>query len=87
MNSYQYPGQSFAFYSQPMMLLVSVYDVYYIIHLLDSTEPDFRFVVQIEADVGLSFASSNISLDLQNKSNVRLGSVQQMFYYAEITKW
>ena len=55
------------------------------IHLLDSAEPDIRFVVQIEADVGRSFASSNISLDLHNKSNVRRGSVQQMFYYAEIS--
>ena len=57
-----------------------------IIHLLDSAEPDIRFVVQIEADVGRSEAESNISLDLHNKSNVRRGSVQQMFYYAEITK-
>ena len=36
-----------------------------IIHLLDSAEPDIRFVVQIEADVGRSEAESNISLDLQ----------------------
>ena len=28
-----------------------------IIHLLDSAEPDIRFVVQIEADVGRSEAS------------------------------
>ena len=56
------------------------------IHLLDSAEPDIRFVVQIEADVGRIEAESNISLDLHNKSNVRRGSVQQMFYYAEITK-
>ena len=32
-----------------------------------------------KADVGLSFASSNISLDLHNKSNVRLGAVQQVY--------
>ena len=57
-----------------------------IIHLLDSAEPDIRFVVQIEPDVGRSEAESNISLNLHNKSNVRRGSVQQMFYYAEITK-
>ena len=38
-----------------------------IIHLLDSAEPDIRFVVQVE-------------------SNVRRGSIQQMFYYAEITE-
>ena len=57
-----------------------------IIHLLDSAEPDIRFVLQIEADVGRSEAESNISLDLHNKSNVRRGAVQQMFYYAEITK-
>ena len=57
-----------------------------IIHLLDSAEPDIGFVVQIEADVGRSEAESNISLELHNKSNVRRGSVQQMFYYAEITK-
>ena len=59
----------------------------YIIHLLDSAEPDIRFVVQIEADVGRSEAESDISLDLHNGSNVRRGSVQQMFYYAEITEW
>ena len=58
-----------------------------IIHLLDSAEPDIRFVVQIKADVGWSKAESNISLDLHNKSNVRRGSVQQMFYYEEITEW
>ena len=58
-----------------------------IIHLLDSAEPDIRFVVQIEADVGRSEAESNISFDLHNKSNVRRGSVQQMFYYAGITEW
>ena len=29
---------------------------YYIIHLLDSAEPDIRFVVQIEDDVGRSKA-------------------------------
>ena len=46
-----------------------------IIHLLDSAEPDIRFVVQIKADVGRSEAESNISLDLHNKSNVRRGSV------------
>ena len=57
-----------------------------IIHLLDSAKPDIRFVVQIEADVGRSKAESNISFDLHNKSNVRQGSVQQMFYYAEITE-
>ena len=56
------------------------------IHLLDSAEPDIRFAVQIEADVGRSEAESNISLDLHNKSNVRRGSFQQMFYYAEITE-
>ena len=59
---------------------------YSIIHLLDNAEPDIRFVVQIEADVGRSEAESKISFDLHNKSNVRRGSVQQMFYYAEITK-
>ena len=57
-----------------------------VIHLLDSAEPDIRFVVQIEDDVERSEAESNISLDLHNKSNVRLGSVQQMFYYAKITE-
>ena len=53
-----------------------------IIHLLDNAEPDIRFVVQIEADVGRSEAESNINLDLHNKSNVRRGSVQQVFYCA-----
>ena len=38
----------------------------HIIHLLDSAEPDIRFVVQIEADVGRSEAESNINLDLHN---------------------
>ena len=47
-----------------------------------SAEPDIQFVVQIEADVGRSETVSNISFDLHNKSNVRRGSVQQMFYYA-----
>ena len=57
-----------------------------IIHLLDSAEPDIRFIVQIEADVGRSEAESNIILDLLNKSNVRRGSVQQMLHYAEMTE-
>ena len=56
------------------------------IHLLDSAEPDIQFVVQFEDNVGRSEAESNISLDLHNKSNVRRGSVQQMFYYAQTTK-
>ena len=34
--------------------------------------------MQIETDIGLSFASSNISLNLHNKSNVRLGAVKQV---------
>ena len=55
-----------------------------IIHLLDSAEPDIRFVLQIEADVGRREA--NINLDLHNKSNVRGGSVQQMFYYAPMLR-
>ena len=42
-----------------------------IIHLLDSAEPDVRFVVQIESDVGRSKAESNINLDLHKKPNVR----------------
>ena len=62
----------------------AVYTVY-IIHLLDRGEPYIRFVVQIDADVGRSEAESIISLDLNNKSNIRRGSVQQMFYYAETT--
>ena len=57
-----------------------------VILLLDSAEPDIRFVVQIEDDVEWSEAESNISLDLHNKSNVRRGSVQQIFYYAKITE-
>ena len=57
-----------------------------IIHLLDSAEPDIRFVTQIEDDVGRSEAEFKVSLDLHNKSNVRRGSVQEMFYYAEITE-
>ena len=73
------------------MLQLSTYGNYALeqfdnIHLLDSAEPDIGFVVQIEADVGRSEAESNISFDLHNKSNVRQGSVQQMFYYAEITE-
>ena len=55
-------------------------------HLLDSAEPDIQFVVQIEADVGQSEAESNISLNLYKRLNVRRGSVQQVFYYAEITE-
>ena len=47
-------------------------------HLLDRASPDIRFVVLIETDVGLSFISSNISFNLQDKSNVRLGSVQEV---------
>ena len=56
------------------------------VHLLDSAEPDIRLVVQIKADVGRGEAESHISLDLHNKSNVGRGSVQEMFYYAEITE-
>ena len=64
------------------ILMIALYNI----HLLDSAEPDIRFVVQIEVDVGRSEAESNISLDLHNKSNVRRGYVQQMFYDAEITE-
>ena len=77
------------FYQLIVLYYIMFYQLivlYYIIHLLDSAEPDIRFVVQIKADVGRSEAESNISLDLHNKSNVRRGSVQQMFYYAEITE-
>ena len=54
-----------------------------IMHLLDRAESDIRFVVQIEADVGRSEAESNFSLNLHDKSNVRQGSVQRVFCYAE----
>ena len=37
------------------------------IHLLDSAEPDIRFVVQIEADVGLSFAPTSASICTTNR--------------------
>ena len=49
-------------------------------HLLDRAKPYIRFVVQIKVAVQLGFASSNISPDVYNKSNVRLGSVQQVYY-------
>ena len=48
-------------------------------HLLDRASPDIKFIMQIKADVGLSFASSNINLDLHKKSNVRLVAVQQVY--------
>ena len=44
---------------------------------LDRALPDIRFVVLIETDIGLSFVSSNISF-IQDKSNVRLGSVLEV---------
>ena len=47
------------------LLLFNIFGI--IKHLLDRTSPDILFVVQIETDVGLSFASSNISLNLHNK--------------------
>ena len=40
---------------------------------------DIRFVVQIETNIGLSFALSDINLNLHNESNVRFGSVQQIY--------
>ena len=61
------------------LFILSFSDFGIIKHLLDRASPNIRFVVQIEADVGLSFASSNISIDLRNKSNVRLGAVQQVY--------
>ena len=48
-------------------------------HLLDRALADIRFVVQIVADGGLSFTSSNINLNLHNKSNVKPGSFQQVY--------
>ena len=47
-------------------------------HLLDRASPDIRFVVLIETDVRLSFISSDISFSLRDKSNARLGFVQQV---------
>ena len=47
-------------------------------HLLDRVSPDNRFVVLIETDVELSFISSNISFNMQDKSNVILCSVQEV---------
>ena len=52
-------------------------------HLLDRSEPDIRFIVQIQTDIGQSEGESNISLNLHNKLNVRLCSGQQMLYYAK----
>ena len=52
-------------------------------HLLDRSEPDIRFIVQIKTDIGQSEDESNISLNLHNKLNVRLCSAQQMLYYAK----
>ena len=64
---------------QTQFFILSFSDFGIIKHLLDRASPNIRFVVQIEADVGLSFASSNISIDLHDKSNVRLGAVQQVY--------
>ena len=64
------------------IFVLSFSDFGIIKHLLDRASPNIRFVVQIKADVGLSFASSNIILDLHNKSNVRLGAVQQVYNIA-----
>ena len=64
---------------QTQFFILSFGDFGLIKHLLDRASPNIRFVVQIEADVGLSFASSNISLDLHNKSKVRLGAVQHVY--------
>ena len=52
-------------------------------HLLDRSEPDIQFIVQIKTDIGQSENESNISLNLHNKLNVRLCSAQQMLYYAK----
>ena len=38
-------------------------------HLLDRSEPDIRFIVQIKTDIGQSEGESNISLNLHNKLN------------------
>ena len=55
----------------------------YSIHLLDRDESDVCLVVQIEANIGRSEADE-IEVDIgRNKSNVKQGSVQQMFCYAE----
>ena len=56
---------------QTQFFVLSFSDFGIIKYLLDGASPNIIFVVQIEADVGLSTASSNISLDLHNKSNVR----------------
>ena len=70
---------------QTQFFILSFSDFGMIKHLMDRASPNIRFVVQVEADVGLSFASSNISLDLHNKSNVRLGAVQQVYNVDEDT--
>ena len=56
-------------------------------HLLDISEPDIRFTVQIKTDIGQSEGESNISLNLHNKLNVRLCSALQMFCYAKSIGW
>ena len=56
-------------------------------HLLDWSEPDVRFIVQIKTDIGQSEGESNISLNLHNKLNVRLCSAQQMLFYAKSIGW
>ena len=48
-------------------------------HLFDRASSNIRFVVQVVTDGGLSFASSNMSLFLHNKSNVRLDYVWQVY--------
>ena len=55
-------------------------------HLLDRADSDIKFVEQIEDDVRQGKAVSNISFNLHNKSNVRRGPIQQLFYYAESTE-
>ena len=42
------------------------------IHVMDKAKPDFRFIVQIVADVGRDKVESNISVNLDIKLNVRL---------------
>ena len=53
------------------------------IRLSDRAKSDIRFAMQIDANVGRNEAESKISFSLHNKSNVKRGSIQEMFYYAE----
>ena len=57
---------------------------------MDLRLPCYKFLilqaVSCQLTIYTCWTAPSLTFDLHNKSNARRGSVQQMFYYAEITE-